>query len=1664
MNRNSEGENKVISLFNYIKELNNLKNKSILNISEHSWSLMLSDIHEDAEDIKIYYRDRVAEEDENDTNEVLLAVSKPILRKCPAPDPIFVDYLLPDWDDWRKEAEVRDLETQDGRILLFSDDAARVESYKNWLTQRDKWRDKRKIKEKTKNLFNSLYSIYYELIRESETKELIVANGMLCDNENKFKHPILTHRVTMDFDSDENIMYIKDTNAASELYTILLSQSEILNGEVLNRINEDLQKNDYHPLDRNDTPSFLKRLVRQLSSNSLFSDSGIPEDWQKNNLLLLYTEPCFIMRKRLNGTIKAIERIIENIQETGEIPIPIWQIVNGGINENSEDEKTESIEEQLAAVGGESKDVFLSKEANREQLEIAKRIESNNAVLVQGPPGTGKTHTIANLMGHFFAEGKSVLVTSYTSKALSVLKDKVAPNLQNLCVSVLDESNTDMEKAIDGISSYMTHTTSYQLKKEKDEATVKRDEIIKNLADTRRKIFNIINRENKCISLNGEEISPSKAAKFVADNVDTLSNIIPGKVCSQILPLTFDQLVDLYRSNEYISENEEKELNNELPDPQILPDPSYFSDVVEKMQAASEQCNKNRSFNGWSILNQPDRNSFRLSNIEITYPQLADIDALREFACSIDELNEWKKYAAIAGKNWDSHRKNWLDLISAIKETCQLADKINAEQFNIKVDFLTAETKEHIENIHKLKDHFSQNDKIGFLDKLLKKFSLALEFATLDGHEPSSAKECQYVLDRTELRNLRSKCASYWDKLLAKHDKKICAFDKLDAENPESIAKNFIPAIESSLDWYYNNFNELSKRLNAVGLTLDFVCSLHDVDSDIVRINKIFDATKDVIPQLCDICCNILNFKEAQTNLDYIHKIFKSSKLGRSEIIGNLKRAALNNDPTAYSQSFNELKRLYEKSDLLKKRVDMLNKLRDVAPEWASAISNREGIHGSFHVPNNIEDAWKWKQLYNEVKKITSQSFGELQNKALSLSQQYKKVTAEYAEKSAWYHLLKRTENDTDMRKALIGWKQTVKKVGKGTGKRAPIYKAEARKLMSQCQRAVPGWIMPINKALESLDPKTNRFDVVIIDEASQADISSLAILYMGKKLIIVGDDKQVTPLAVGIDIKNAEALKKTYINDLPLAHLYDEKSSIYDVAATTFRSLMLKEHFRCVPEIIGFSNMLSYNGKIKPLREATSSKLLPAVVNYRVKDGARDEKGKFNIKEAETIVALMQSCIEQSEYAGKTFGVISLLGDEQVKKIQTLIEKYISPKDIQTRRILCGNSANFQGDERDVVFLSLVDSGRENGPIRKQGEGEDDSAKKRYNVAASRAKDQLWVVDSLDSANDLKPGDLRKRLIDWSLNPQNNQYEYERIEKEAESPFESEVAKALFSRGFHIVQQWEVGAYRLDMVALYKEKKVAIECDGERYHSGEAKIREDMERQTILERAGWKFIRIRGSEYYSAPEKTIDWVVSELNKRGIEPENIEQLDSSDRRNTELLRRVKNRALEILEENQKQNDSSVDLGTIEFALNAENSIKKSDAEHNETSMESSVYKKSEPSKNFSEQNQDQSFLKPDIVQSNIFDTGASQTNSDNTVTHEETWEKLLQNPKNIFEENLRMAKQGDAEAQYNVGSCYKDGYGVEQNQKLALKWYKKAAWRGLFEAIEILKEIEKKKS
>ena len=142
---------------------------------------------------------------------------------------------------------------------------------------------------------------------------------------------------------------------------------------------------------------------------------------------------------------------------------------------------------------------------------------------------------------------------------------------------MLDDTNHDMVRSIDGISEYMSKYTFNELKKKIEMSAREREEIIKQLAEVRRKIYTIKYREFEPLVYNGESFSPAKAAEFVNRYADELS-YIPGKVrlyCP--LPVSIDELQLLYRSNADIALEDEIELAYEIPNPELLMSPTTHS-------------------------------------------------------------------------------------------------------------------------------------------------------------------------------------------------------------------------------------------------------------------------------------------------------------------------------------------------------------------------------------------------------------------------------------------------------------------------------------------------------------------------------------------------------------------------------------------------------------------------------------------------------------------------------------------------------------------------------------------------------------------------------------------------------------------------------------------------------------------------------------------------------------------------------------------------------------------------------------------------------------------------------------------------------------------------------------------------------------------------------
>jgi hypothetical protein len=155
-----------------------------------------------------------------------------------------------------------------------------------------------------------------------------------------------------------------------------------------------------------------------------------------------------------------------------------------------------------------------------------------------------------------------------------------------------------------------------------------------------------------------------------------------------------------------------------------------------------------------------------------------------------------------------------------------------------------------------------------------------------------------------------------------------------------------------------------------------------------------------------------------------------------------------------------------------------------------------------------------------------------------------------------------------------------------------------ARQRMDECRHSVPAWIMPLYQVVQTVRVQKNAFDVVIVDEASQSSPIALLVRYIAEKTIIVGDEKQITPLYTGVELAQAHFLRKKYLYDIPFAEhmLPARENSLFSEAKLRFGNpIQLKEHFRCMPEIIEFSNILSYpNEPLIPLRQYGAVRLDP--------------------------------------------------------------------------------------------------------------------------------------------------------------------------------------------------------------------------------------------------------------------------------------------------------------------------------------------------------------------------------------------------------------------------------------------------------------------------------------
>lgn len=1420
----------------------------------------------------------------------LIHVARPTITRPPAPPAPIAGWLMPGWDNpisIAPSVQEAQNERRAGETVTvrFDEDPARVAAFAEWDEKWRAWSVAERPARAAMKVFEHFYELKGRIDRESERVELLVGDGRLrwVTPSGSTDFPILLQRVELEFDAAVPEFRVIDADRAPEVYSSLLQESEDLQPGTLNELRQEVERLGLHPMAGGETSAWLRRVVQLLGAHGQFREQRSNTSPTEDPLIERW--PVLLLRQRSGGYAAAFDRVLHALETDSELPAALERLVGVDMPEPSavDDAPVESDSADSARVWSEPPDVLLSKPANQEQIQIARAIERHRAVLVQGPPGTGKSHTIANLIGHLVAQGKRVLVTSHTTKALRVLRGHVVETIRALCVSLLDNdlaARAELEGAVRQILSRLSQSSESSLAREADVLVKQRSALNAEIDRITSQLREAREAEYREIVLSGETLPPSTAAIWVRDHAEG-NDWIPGQLeRGAPLPLAHEELIELYDTNARITREEEDELKAPLPDFSRLPGASEFDRMVRDSEASPD----------------PEFAPFwarKATELELTNL----IELLKCVGGTTGELErfvQWQRAIVRAGHGAGVEARQWSELgskVSALFTRWKSAYPHLQEHGPAIGETLDTETAKRLSE--EIVPHLERGGSLGWWAMFRhKEWKLLLDGARVNGKAPSTPAQFQAVRALAALQSERASFRARWQRLAEPAG--LPAFDSL-PDPPEPTLQDYAAQFAQLLGWWSERWASIEKAVDAAGFRW--------------RAFRQREVARGVPATPFDRDCEILSGALRRAVEDQYAAALAAQaqrQLGELDaylvpfsgaLCRRLHAAVRARNVEAYQSAMDALQRLVGLQEVLKRRQELLARLKAAAPEWCRAISTRENVHGASTIPGDEVAGWRWRQLQQELARRAALDEAELTRMLERRREELRDATAQLVDRRAWLSQVRRTGLESQL--ALQGWADAVRKIGKGTGKRAPALQAFARTLLSKARDAVPVWIMPLARVAESFDPATKRFDVVIVDEASQSDVTGLLAWYLADRVVVVGDNEQVSPSAIGDRVEDDTALIAQHLQGVPNCQLYDGKTSIYDLARACFGgTIALREHFRCVPAIIEFSNGLSYNGSILPLRDS-GSVARPHVVEFVMPPCMGSVRaGKANEGEARAVVALAQALIERPELADKTMGAITLLGDEQASLIQQLMFPLIGSAEIERRRFVAGNSAQFQGDERDVMFLSMVDTPT-GSPLRLV---QAEAMKQRYNVAASRAKDHMWVIHSLDPNFDLKPGDLRRRLIEHVRDPEGRLRELQQKESRAESDFEKLVMRRLINAGYRVKPQVWVGLYRIDMVVSCGDQEVALECDGDRFHPPE-KIPEDMARQAVLERTGWRFVRIRGTRFYRAPDETMEWVQSELSKLGIEPSGIEIGSSNGRVDgADFIAAVTARAHEIMRE------------------------------------------------------------------------------------------------------------------------------------------------------------------
>lgn len=1094
---------------------------------------------------------------------------------------------------------------------------------------------------------------------------------------------------------------------------------------------------------------------------------------------------------------------------------------------SSGDEKLfESYNEELDLKKIPPREMLQILDADSSQQEAIFRAQRGDSFVLQGPPGTGKSQTITNIIGDQLGRGKRVLFVSEKQAALDVVYHKLSKlGLADYCLSLhnIKQKKSDIRNQLQ--ESLNLSSKVYQVKKESWVTYDKLKSNIQFLDDYDAAVHSEKRKfEQSYYYLHGK-LAPLLSKK-------NLDFSLPKKVLSlnvseqQILFNKVEDLAESYMtSSQRFLNNNWKHLKSEFS----LGTQSEIKDMIQNFSLIEERLIKAEDeMNAFFPIHLPDNEKI---------PFIESLEAL-------------------ANEKNGNVKQEWYDFDLAesqlnINKVLQLRNQIRSEE----------------SKIEKYEKNIEKKFEPDFLEK--------------------------QDVDQT-IKMLKYEYKSFMKRLLSSQYKKVFKENKY-------LTKD----LQLSYEELVRNLEELSNRNSASVQLIQLKNELFESELSVLNeLNLTTDELKD-ISESRDGVIWLQRIKETiQSTHDSTNAISKENivKVINGERIDwqhikELTNIYLNKESemNSYRQKFKVHFDVDAATDSDKSKF--LDELKiETWREYFDYKEAKDVLIDEFNLEDFIGKVEENEVAASDILDIFCKRYYILlldsepeYTRLRNLSRNKLEVNIDrFKQEDRTTFSLARDRIIQVLQENLPSMNESIKVTGGEIG----ILKRElAKKSRLMPTRKLIGslpTLLPRLKPCIMMSPVTvstyfsnnenwNNFDLVIFDEASQVKIEyAIAAISRGNQIIVAGDSKQMPPTSFFDSSSEDEELEEELV----------DLESILDELSVKIPAQYLDWHYRSKDEsLISFSNIKFYDNRLSTFPSNASSHDSNVKFSY-VENGIWESK-YGNTVEAEKVADLVFEHIKVSP--DKSLGIVAF-GMSQARIIE---EKVLQMRDLhpefeeffdenKSEPFFVKNLENVQGDERDVIFLSVGYGRDSKGTIRMNfGPLTSSGGERRLNVAVSRSRETMHVISSMKST-DIRIADTNNEnriifrdfleyaekgvgaLLGYDFTNDNKMAEFD-------SPFEEDVYDFLKRKGYKLHIQVGASGYRIDMAVIHPAIEgryvLAIECDGAAYHSSKTARDRDRLRQEVLETKGWKFYRIWSTSWINDNSKEKEALVAAVNE-----------------------------------------------------------------------------------------------------------------------------------------------------------------------------------------------------